>query len=72
MYATAQQISELNVFFLHVSSALRPGKRFIGQLLAAAGTSHSGVAPSGLTDPDRRVTSGPLFHEMIWSFGDDL
>ena len=34
--ATARQVSQLTGFLMHVSFALRPGKLFVGRLVAAA------------------------------------
>lgn len=51
--ATARQVSELTDFLMHVSFALRPGKFFVGRLLAAAGLPQSAVFTSGVADPNR-------------------
>ena len=50
---------------MHVSFALRPGKFFVGQLLAAMGMPQSAAFPSGLDNPKRKVTLGPLFHNEL-------
>ena len=63
--ATVRQVSELTGFLLHVSFALRPGKFFVGQLLAAVGMPQSAAFPSGLDNPSRRVSLGPLFHDEL-------
>ena len=63
--ATVRQVSELTGFLLHVSFALRPGKFFVGQLLAAMGMPQSAAFPSGLDNPKRKVTLGPLFHNEL-------
>ena len=63
--ATARQVSELTGFLIHVCFALRPGKFFVGRLLAAVGMRQSAVFPSRVSDPNRRVVLGPLFHDDL-------
>ena len=50
---------------MHVSFALRPGKFFVGRLVAAASLPPSAVFTSGMPDPNKRVTLGPLFHDEL-------
>lgn len=64
-WATARQVAELTGFLLHVSFAMRPGKFFVGRLLAAVGMPQSAVFPSGVVNPHQRVTLGPLFHDEL-------
>ena len=63
--ATARQVSQLTGFLIHVCFALRPGKLFVGRLLAAVGMPQSAVFPSRVSDPNRRVGLGPLFHDDL-------
>lgn len=63
--ATARQVAELTGFLLHVSFALRPGKFFVGCLLAAVGMPQSEVFPSRVSNPNRRVVLGPMFHDDL-------
>lgn len=63
--ATARQVSELTGFLMHVSFALRPGKFFVGRLLAAVGLPKAAVFVSRGSNPSRRVTLGPMFHDDI-------
>ena len=63
--ATTRQVSQLTGFLIHVCFALRPGKFFVGRLLAAVGMPQSAVFPSRVSDPNRRVVLGPLFHDDL-------
>lgn len=45
-----------------MSFALRPCKFFVDRLLAAVGMPKSAVFPSGVVNPRRHVTCGPMFH----------
>ena len=69
--ATARQVAELTGFLLHVSFALRPGKYFVGCLLADVGMPQSDVFPSRVSNPARRVVLGPMFHDDL-DFGAGL
>jgi len=63
--ATTRQVAELTGFLMHVCFALRPGKFFVGRLLAAVGMPPSHAFPSRVSDPTRRVLLGPLFHDDL-------
>lgn len=63
--ATARQVSQLTGFLMHVSFALRPGKFFVGRLVAAAGQPSSAVFTSGAPDPNKRLVLGTMFHDEL-------
>ena len=63
--ATARQVSEVTGFLMHVCFALRPGKFVVGRLLAAVGMPQSAAFPSRVSEPNRRVVLGPLFHDDL-------
>lgn len=63
-FATARQVAELTGGLRHVPFALRPGKVFVvGRLLAAVDMPQSAAFPSGVANPLRRVTLGPMSHD---------
>ena len=63
--ATARHVSGLTGFLWYVSFALRPGKILVGHLLAAVGMPQSAAFLSGLENPNKRVTLGPIFHDVL-------
>ena len=63
--ATARQISQLTGFLAHVCLAVRVGRFFVGRLLEAASLPASAVFESGLAEPTRRITLGPMFHDEL-------
>ena len=63
--ATARQVSQLTGFLVRVSFALRPGKLFVGRLVAAASLPPSAVFTFRVPDPIKRVALGLLFHDEL-------
>lgn len=50
---------------MHVSFALRPGKGFVIRLLLTACMPASAAFTSGISDPNRRVILGLVFHDEL-------
>ena len=67
-YASANQVSQLAAFLMHISFAVRPGSFFVHYLFASVGMPRiaAGYDSAGrMADRGRRVALGPRFRADV-------